>query len=753
MLDIQEFVLRLRLAQDVVEAWVAEGWLRPQRTDQGLAFTEMDISRAQLIRDLREDLGVNEEGIAIILDLIDQMHGLRKMLRELCEAVGIQPTDLQQRILADMRSRRPIPIKGPETALPCSFHCCWRRIMQFSKETTFNIWYVIAAVFGVLLIQHFWIESQRIEPIPYSEFERYLDDGKIDNIVVGNQVIRGSFKEPREGRTQFVTVRVDPALAQKLAEKGVRFTGAVESTFLRDVLSWVLPILLFFGSWMFVFRRIAEKQGLGNFLPIGKSKAKVYVEKDIKVTFNDVAGVNEAKEELKEVVAFLRAPQDYCRLGARIPKVVLLVGPPGTGKTLLARAIAGEAGVPFLSINGSEFVEMFVGVGAARVRDLFEQARSMAPCIIFIDELDALGKARGAFPAVGGHDEREQTLNQLLVELDGFDPAPGIVLLAATNRPEILDPALLRAGRFDRQVLIDRPDKTGRAQILKAHMRKVTLAEDVDAEKIAALTTGFTGADLANLVNEAALLATRRGASAVAMQDFTAGIERIVAGLEKKNRLLNPEERKVVAYHEMGHALVAVAISKTDAVHKGSIIPRGVGALGYTIQRPTEDRYLMTRDELEAKIAVFLGGRAAEKLVFGKLSTGAADDLAKVTDIARNMVVRYGMDETLGYVVYESERPSFLGNVPGPAPNERHFSETTAEAIDAAVKAIVHAVFDRTIAILTANRNVLERCVTSLLEKETLNEDELRELTRDLRIFDTQAVGSPAVAAAQAART
>jgi cell division protease FtsH len=624
--------------------------------------------------------------------------------------------------------------------------------MRFSKETTFNIWYVVAAILGVLLIQHFWIESQRVEPIPYSEFERYLQEGQINNIVVGSQFIRGSFKEPRDGRTQFVTTRVDPELARKLAEKGVRFTGAVESTFLRDVLSWVLPILLFFGLWMFVFRRIAEKQGLGNFLPIGKSKAKVYVEKDTKVTFNDVAGVDEAKEELKEIVAFLRAPQDYGRLGARVPKGVLLVGPPGTGKTLLARAIAGEAGVPFLSINGSEFVEMFVGVGAARVRDLFEQARSMAPCIIFIDELDALGKARGAFPAVGGHDEREQTLNQLLVELDGFDPTQGIVLLAATNRPEILDPALLRAGRFDRQVLIDRPDKTGRVQILKVHMRKVTLAADVDADKIAALTTGFTGADLANLVNEAALLATRRGAPAVAMQDFTAGIERIVAGLEKKNRLLNPEERRVVAYHEMGHALVALAISKTEAVHKVSIIPRGVGALGYTIQRPTEDRYLMTRDELEAKIAVLLGGRAAEKLVFGKLSTGAADDLAKVTDIARNMVVRYGMDESLGYVVYEPERTPFLGDVPGAVPRERHFSEATAQAIDAAVKAIVHTVFDRATAILAANRDVLERCVAALLEKETLNEDELRALTRNLRLPEAQTTAPPAMAAAQAAR-
>jgi cell division protease FtsH len=494
---------------------------------------------------------------------------------------------------------------------------------------------------------------------------------------------------------------------------------------------------------MFVFRRFAEKQGFGGFLPIGKSKAKIYVEKDTKVTFNDVAGIDEAKEELNEIVAFLKAPQDYGRLGARIPKGVLLVGPPGTGKTLLARAIAGEAGVPFLSINGSEFVEMFVGVGAARVRDLFEQARGLAPCIIFIDELDALGKARGAFPAVGGHDEREKTLNQLLVELDGFDPAQGIVLLAATNRPEILDPALLRAGRFDRQVLIDRPDKTGRVQILKVHMRKVTLAEDVDAEKIAALTTGFTGADLANLVNEAALLATRRGATAVGMQDFMAGIERIVAGLEKKNRLLNPEERKVVAYHEMGHALVALAISKTDEVHKVSIIPRGIGALGYTIQRPTEDRYLMTKQELENKIAVLLGGRAAEKLVFNQLSTGAADDLAKVTDIARSMVVRYGMDDNLGYIVYEPERSSLLGNMPGQPLGDRHFSEATAEAIDIAVKAIVHSVFERTTALLTANRDILERCVKALLEKETLNEDELRALTSGLHEPKRASASSP----------
>ena len=613
--------------------------------------------------------------------------------------------------------------------------------MQFSKETTFNIWYVVAAVFGVLLIQHFWIESQRVEPIPYSEFERYLDDGKINNIVVGNQFIRGYFKEPRDGRTQFVTTRVDPALAQKLAEKGVRFTGAVESTLLRDILSWVLPILLFFGLWMFVFRRVAEKQGLGNFLPIGKSKAKVYVEKDIKVTFNDVAGVDEAKEELKEVVAFLRAPQEYGRLGARIPKGVLLVGPPGTGKTLLARAIAGEAGVPFLSINGSEFVEMFVGVGAARVRDLFEQARAKAPAIIFIDELDALGRARGMGPFAGGHDEKEQTLNQLLVELDGFDSSVGLVLLAATNRPEILDPALLRAGRFDRQVLVDRPDKPGRIQILNVHLKKAKLAADVDPEKVAALTPGFTGADLANLVNEATLLATRRGADEVTLDDFNNAIERIVAGLEKRNRLLNPKEREIVAYHEMGHAIVAMSLPGTDPVHKVSIIPRGVGALGYTIQRPTEDRFLMTREELENKMAVLLGGRAAELVVYGHLSTGAADDLRRVTDIARSMVTRYGMSEQLGSVAYERDNQSFLA--PGTS-RSADYGEAAGDAIDAEVRAIVTSALERTRKLLQDKRDVLERAARRLLVKETLDESELAALLKqDQRAGDLVAAAQP----------
>ncbi|MBT6428299.1 MAG: ATP-dependent zinc metalloprotease FtsH, partial [Rhodospirillaceae bacterium] len=468
-------------------------------------------------------------------------------------------------------------------------------------------------------------------------------------------------------------------------------------------------------------------QGLGGgMMSIGKSKAKVFVENDIQVSFDDVAGVDEAKTELQEIVAFLKNPDTYGRLGARLPKGVLLVGPPGTGKTLIARAVAGEAGVPFFSISGSEFVEMFVGVGAARVRDLFEQARKTAPCIIFIDELDALGRARGAFPGMGGHDEKEQTLNQLLMELDGFDPSKeNMVLLAATNRPEILDPALLRAGRFDRQVLVDRPDRLGRVQILRVHLKKVELSGDVDEEAVAGLTPGFTGADLANLVNEAALLATRRGGDAVAMADFVEAIERIIAGLEKKNRLLNPKEREVVAHHEIGHAITALALPGTDKVQKVSIIPRGIGSLGYTIQRPTEDRFLMTRQELENKMAVLLGGRAAEILIFGNLSTGAADDLNKATDIAHAIVTRYGMDETLGEMTYESERPLFLGEAAGVYPERRGHSEVTAREIDCAVRALVHTAFERASSILTAHRDTLVATAKTLLEAETLSADDL----------------------------
>ena len=602
------------------------------------------------------------------------------------------------------------------------------------KKTQVNVWYVVFAVFAILLLQGLWSDARRIETIPYSDFERLLRAGEIEEIFVGDRHIHGTLKTPLpSGRRQFVALRIEPEFAKDLVQYGVKVTGAPESTWLRDLLSWVVPMLVFVLLWMFVVRGFAEKQGLGGgFLSIGKSKAKVYVETDTKVTFEDVAGVDEAKEELKEVVEFLKDPQRYGRLGARVPKGVLLVGPPGTGKTLLARAVAGEAGVPFYSMSGSEFVEMFVGVGAARVRDLFEQARRQRPCIIFIDELDALGRARGLSP-FGGHDEKEQTLNQLLAELDGFDPREGMILLAATNRPEILDPALLRAGRFDRQVLVDRPDKIGRVQILKVHLKKAQLGSDVNAEQIAALTPGFTGADLANLVNEATLLATRRGAEAVTMDDFTHAIERIVAGLEKKTRILNALERKIVSYHEMGHALTAMALPGTDTVHKVSIIPRGVGALGYTIQRPTEDRYLMTREELEIKMAVLLGGRAAEHVVFARLSTGAADDLVKATDIARSMVAQYGMGEKLGHVSYDRPPSPFL-EVPGMslAP-ERRYSEETAREIDCAVREIIERAFHRAADILAANRAVLEAGASALLERETLDEKDLVGLAQGLK--------------------
>jgi cell division protease FtsH len=599
-------------------------------------------------------------------------------------------------------------------------------------QARWNLAYWILAVLALVMLQNWWQTTQTVEQVPYSEFELALAEGRVSEVLVSEQKITGKLKSPDiKGKTVIVATRVEPDLAERLSGYQVPYSRVIESTFLRDVLSWLLPAVLFFAVWLFLFRRLAERQGMGGFMTIGKSRAKVYVQTDTGVTFDDVAGVDESKEELHEVVDFLKNPQDYGRLGAHIPKGVLLVGPPGTGKTLLAKAVAGEAGVPFFSISGSEFVEMFVGVGAARVRDLFEQAREKAPAIIFIDELDALGRARGAFAPMGGHDEREQTLNQLLAEMDGFDTSVGLIILAATNRPEILDPALLRAGRFDRQVLVDRPDKKGRVDILKVHVKKIKLAAEVDLEQVAALTTGFSGADIANLVNEAALLATRRRADAVTLDDFSRAVERIVAGLEKKNRVLNEHERETVAYHEMGHALVALALPGSDPVHKVSIIPRGIGALGYTIQRPTEDRYLMTRDELENKIAVLLGGRAAEKLVFGKLSTGAADDLAKATDIARDMVTRYGMDEDLGYVAYEAPRPRFL-DVPEMFGGGNRVSESTQTRIDETIRSLVMGVFERATAILEQNRPVLERCAQELLKKETLDEQAIRELTRDL---------------------
>ena len=599
------------------------------------------------------------------------------------------------------------------------------------KKAQINFWYVIAAVFGILFLQNLYIQSTKLTPIPYSRFQTLLNAGKVAEISITQSYIRGSLKEAQpDGVRDFVTTRVEPELAETLDKHGVIYTGTIESTWLRDVLSWILPMLVFGVIWMFVIRRMGEGGIGGGLMSIGKSRAKIFVEKDIKVTFADVAGVDEAKEELIEIVNFLKDPEAYGRLGGRAPKGILLVGPPGTGKTLLARAVAGEAHVPFFSISGSEFVEMFVGVGAARVRDLFEQARKLAPAIVFIDELDSLGRARGAY-GMGGHDEKEQTLNQLLAELDGFDPKGGVVLLAATNRPEVLDPALLRAGRFDRQVLVDRPDKKGREQILAVHLVKAKLGSDVKPEEIAALTPGFTGADLANLVNEATLLATRRKGESVTMDDFNNAIERIVAGLEKRNRLINPHERKVVAFHELGHALVALALPGSDAVHKISIIPRGVGALGYTIQRPTEDRFLMTRAELESKIAVLLGGRAAEQVVFGEISTGAANDLARVTDIASAMVLRYGMSEALGNVVYDRERASFLQGVAAP-PEPRAYGEDTARAVDGAVRSLVDAGFARAVKILEHNRALLDRTAELLLKTETLDQVEIEKMKRQV---------------------
>src|SRR5438874_1867589 len=565
------------------------------------------------------------------------------------------------------------------------------------RRTRFHVAYVVFALVAMLLIQEAWQRAQTVEVLPYSEFERLLKEQKIAEVVVSDKHITGKLKQPEGSKTVVVANLVPPELADHLSQYDVKYTRAYESTFLRDLLSWVVPALIFFGIWFWLARRVSQGLG-GGFMSIGKSRAKIYVENKTGVSFADVAGVDEAKAELQEVVEFLKDPKKYGRLGARVPKGVLLVGPPGTGKTLLARAVAGEAGVAFFSISGSEFVEMFVGVGAARVRDLFEQAKAKAPAIIFIDELDALGRARGA-GGFGGHDEKEQTLNQLLVELDGFDPMTGLVLLAATNRPEILDPALLRAGRFDRQVLVDRPDKRGRLAILQVHARKVRLAPGVDLEQVAALTPGFSGADLANLINEAALLATRRGGDAVTQDDFTQAVERIVAGLEEKNRVLNPHERRIVAHHEMGHSMVAMALPGTDPVHKVSIIPRGVGALGYTIQRPTEDRFLMTREELDNKMAVLLGGRAAERLVFGHLSTGAADDLRRVTDIARSMVTCYGMSEKLGNVAYDPRTFLTGPDLPMPA-RERDYSDETAAAVDEEGKAITDRTFNRTLGIL-----------------------------------------------------
>ena len=596
------------------------------------------------------------------------------------------------------------------------------KIPSDARKRQITIWYVLAAMLGVLLFQAWWASYSQVETIPYSQFESLLDQDKVAQVTVGPDSIQGTLKEALpSGKRDFFAARVDPQLAEKLAKHEVVLTGAPAGGIVQTILSWVIPAVIFYVIWMFLFRRVAEKQGFGGLMTVGKSHAKVYVETHTKVTFKDVAGVDEAKFELQELVAFLRDPKSYGRLGARVPKGVLLVGPPGTGKTLLAKAVAGEAGVPFFSISGSEFVEMFVGVGAARVRDLFEQARKAAPCIIFIDELDALGRSRvpGGF---GGTDEKEQTLNQLLAELDGFDPSVGVILLAATNRPEILDPALLRAGRFDRQVLVDRPDRQGRLDILKVHVGKVQLAQGLDLDAVARLTTGFTGADIANLVNEAAIIATRRNAGSISLSDFVEAIERIVAGTEKKSRVLNEQERRRVAYHEMGHALVAASLPGIDPVQKVSIIPRGVGALGYTIQRPTEDRFLLDRINLENRIAVLMGGRAAEQLIFdGDISTGAADDLQRATEIALEMVTRFGMDAKIGQRTYVSNAQQFLM-----VPTAKHIeaAEATSREIDVAVRDLLEKAFERAGEILRTRRSDLDEGAELLLKRETITADD-----------------------------
>jgi cell division protease FtsH len=598
-----------------------------------------------------------------------------------------------------------------------------------NKKTKFNIWYVFIAVWGVLLLHSLWVQTLQIEQIPYSQFETYLKEGRIEEIQISHNYIQGKLKDPGEGQPrQFVTVRVEPGLAEKLTSHQVKFAGEIESTVVHDILSWVLPTLLFFGIWIFLMRRFAQREGLGGgFMAIGKSKAKIYMEKEVKVSFDDVAGVEEAKTELQEVIEFLKTPEKFGRLGGKIPKGILLIGPPGTGKTLLAKAVAGEAGVPFFSISGSEFVEMFVGVGAARVRDLFVQAKEKAPCIIFIDELDALGKARGIGPV--GHEEREQTLNQLLVELDGFDPRVGVILMAATNRPEILDSALLRAGRFDRQVLVDRPDKSGRLAILKVHAREVPLASDADLEVIAGMTPGFAGADLANIVNEAALLAVRRNKEQVGFAELQEAVERVIAGLEKKNRVLNPREKERVAHHEVGHALVALSLPGSDTVQKISIIPRGVAALGYTLQLPTEDRFLMTESELKNRIAVLLGGRVAEELIYQEVSTGARDDLMKATDIAKSMVKAYGMSDKVGQLSFDQERqPLFLQA--GPAHGGGDYSETTAREIDCEVRRFIEEQYGRVRALLAAQEELVREAAQALLLKETISGEELKEIVR-----------------------
>ncbi|RMD92670.1 MAG: ATP-dependent metallopeptidase FtsH/Yme1/Tma family protein [Calditrichaeota bacterium] len=614
------------------------------------------------------------------------------------------------------------------------------------RKLNFSLWYIMLAILIIYMINSFFTHKE-YQQIPYSQFKKLLREGKIRECVVTPDEIHGimlvdetgerqvpqkswkpsSKRSAEKGTRFFKTVRVDdPDLVKELEAQKIKFSGKSGEDWWQSLLFyWILPILILVAIWGFVFRRMNPQSGL---MSIGKSKAKIYMEGKTKVTFKDVAGIDEAVEEVKEVVEYLKNPEKFKELGGQIPKGVLLVGPPGTGKTLLAKAVAGEAGVPFFSLSGSDFVEMFVGVGAARVRDLFQQAAQHAPCIVFIDELDALGKARGMNPW-GGHDEREQTLNQLLVEMDGFDPNTGVIIMAATNRPEILDLALLRPGRFDRQIVVDRPDINGREAILKVHARKVKLAPDVDLRVIAARTPGFVGADLANVVNEAALLAARRGKKAVTMEDLEEAIDRVVAGLEKKNRVLNKKEKEIVAYHEAGHAIVAGSLTDVDPVHRVSIIPRGVAALGYTLQLPTEDRYLMTRTELINRLKVMLGGRVAEEIIFKEISTGAQNDLERATAIARSMVTEYGMSERLGPLSYAKDKRSMF--LPPEFGTGGAYSEKIAAEIDDEIRKIVETAYKEVKDLLLAKKDKLEQLAQLLLDKEVVEGDELKALLQD----------------------
>ena len=614
------------------------------------------------------------------------------------------------------------------------------------QKTQFSLIYLFIALMVVLSVQS-WLRAPQTVDIPMSQFLALVREGKVLKVTLGEREIQGIAKPgslptpppgpgdrlrallgPQEGPTAFTTARIpateDYQIVRELESAKVEFSGRIESTFWRDLFSWVVPLIIMAALWLFLMRRMGG--GPTQALSFGRSKAKIYDRKELKTTFADVAGVEEAKAELMEVVDFLKNPKKYQRLGGRIPKGVLLVGPPGTGKTLLARAVAGEADVPFFFLSGSEFVEMFVGVGAARVRDLFEQAKEKAPCIIFIDELDAIGKSRNSGFA-GGHDEREQTLNQLLAEMDGFDSSKGVIIMAATNRPEVLDAALMRAGRFDRQVVVDRPDVKGREAILLVHARNVKLAPSVDLHVLAARTPGMAGADLANIINEAALLAARTGKDAVDMADLEEAVDRVVGGLERKSRVLSEKERDIVAHHEIGHALVASSLPQADPVHKVTIIPRGVAALGATYQLPLEDRYLLTRSELEDRIAVLLGGRVAEEVIYGEVSTGAHNDLERATELARLMVMQYGMSEQLGPMTFGGGQQAMFLRGSG-LPQEREYSEESARRIDGETRAIIDRIYDRVRDLLTTRKRVLVEAATELKQKETLEGDRLREL-------------------------